>query len=68
LTRRSLTSGYPLSSEVAHRRGHHAQARATVWQFETLAPQADIIGQWEPAPANAIDGPLAGGVQRWTAA
>jgi hypothetical protein len=62
-----LTLDYVIAfCETAHRRGHHKMALATVLQFETLARQADVIGQWAPAPAGAVDGPMVSGGYRWT--
>jgi hypothetical protein len=52
--------------EVAHGRGHHKIALATVLQFESLARQADVIGQWGPAAPNALDGPMVTTGRRWT--
>jgi hypothetical protein len=51
--------------KTAHRLGYHTMALATVLQFETMMRQADVIGQWEPAPADAVDGPMVARGRRW---
>jgi len=51
--------------EAAHRLGYHMMALATVLMFETMMRQADVIGQWWPAPADAVDGPMVGRGRRW---